>query len=67
MAQEGLRERRFTPARMQLGLQRLLDPGRLFGTDQRRQTRGRPNTRWAMMLRWISDVPPEMVPAKLPA
>ncbi len=28
------------------------------------QRRGRPSTRWAMMLRWISDVPPAMVPAK---
>ena len=27
--------------------------------------RGRPSTRSAMMLRWISDVPPAMVPAKL--
>ena len=27
------------------------------------QRRGRPSTRWAMMLRWISDVPPAMVPA----
>ena len=26
---------------------------------------GRPRTRWAMMLRWISDEPPAMVPAKL--
>ena len=29
------------------------------------QPRGRPSTRWAMMLRWISEVPPEIVPAKL--
>ena len=27
------------------------------------QRAGSPSTRWAMMLRWISDVPPEMVPA----
>jgi hypothetical protein len=26
--------------------------------------RGRPRTRSAMMLRWISEVPPAMVPAK---
>ena len=30
-------------------------------------TRGRPSTRSAMMLRWISEVPPAMVPAKLRA
>jgi hypothetical protein len=28
---------------------------------------GNPSTRCAMMLRWISDVPPAMVPAKLRA
>ena len=27
--------------------------------------RGRPNTCCAMMLRWISDVPPAIVPEKL--
>jgi cytochrome P450 len=31
------------------------------------QPRGRPSTRWAMMLRWISEVPPAIVPAKLRA
>ena len=31
------------------------------------QPRGRPRTRWAMMLRWISEVPPAMVPPKLRA
>ena len=28
------------------------------------QRRGRPSTRWAMMLRWISEVPPAIVPRK---
>ena len=31
------------------------------------QPRGRPSTRWAMMLRWISEVPPAIVPEKLRA
>jgi hypothetical protein len=30
------------------------------------QRAGSPSTRCAMMLRWISEVPPEMVPAKVP-
>ena len=33
----------------------------------RSQRRGRPSTCWAMMLRWISEVPPAMVPEKLRA
>ena len=33
----------------------------------RTQRRGKPSTCWAMMLRWISDVPPAMVPPKLRA
>ena len=32
-----------------------------------RQRAGNPSTRWAMMLRWISEVPPAMVPEKLRA
>jgi len=35
--------------------------------DARRQLLGSPSTRCAMMLRWISDVPPAMVPEKLRA
>ena len=33
----------------------------------RPQRVGSPSTRWAMMLRWISEVPPAMVPEKLRA
>ena len=33
----------------------------------RTQRRGKPSTCWAMMLRWISEVPPAMVPPKLRA
>ncbi len=33
----------------------------------RTQRRGKPSTCWAMMLRWISEVPPAIVPPKLRA
>lgn len=36
-----------------------------FGPFRRCQLRGRPRMRWAMILRWISEVPPAMVPEKL--
>ena len=37
------------------------------GLGHRAQRRGSPSTCVAMMLRWISDVPPAMVPPKLRA